>query len=252
MGEGEEVDDGRIELKRELGCIVNEEAELGASPQRKHARLASETAIDGLWSELRDNPVVSPMRENENVSSLETSSSHPAEMGSSSDNQVNSGETTSESSGNSCLVSCSNERIRNYGSCSGVSPSQISLEIPKHVSTTGIRKITFKFSKSKEEYESKLSTSTAAQLASSGVCEADSFIDSSDELGLDDSNDRFVYNMELKMSKKVVPDSYPTNVKKLLATGILEGARVKYISTSGEVGRLPFYLMYLYFAYFWS
>lgn len=234
MGEGEEVDDERIELKRELGCIVNEEAELGASPPRKHARLASETTIDGLWSELRDNPVVSPMRENENVSSLETSSSHPAEMGSSSDNQVNSGDITSESSGNSCLVSCSDERIRNFGSCSGVSPSQISLEIPKHVSTTVIRKITFKFSKSKEEYKSKLSTSTAAQLASSGVCEADSFIDSSDELGLDDSNDRFMYNMELKMSKKVVPDSYPTNVKKLLATGILEGARVKYISTSGE------------------
>ena len=240
MGESEVLDNGRIELKRELGCVVNEEAELGASPRRKHARLASETTIDALWSELRDNPVVSPTRDNENVSSLDTSSSHPAEMVSSSDNQVNSGDITSESSGNSCLVSCIDERSRNHGSCSGVSTSQISLEIPKHISTTGIRKITFKFSKSKEEYESKLSSSAAAaQLASSGVCEADSIIDSSDELGLDDSSDRFLYNMELKMSKKVVPDSYPTNVKKLLATGILEGARVKYISTSGEVGCLP-------------
>ncbi|KAL0316310.1 UNVERIFIED_CONTAM: Chromodomain-helicase-DNA-binding protein 4 [Sesamum radiatum] len=37
------------------------------------------------------------------------------------------------------------------------------------------------------------------------------------------------------MSKKIIPDNYPTNVKKLLSTGILEGARVKYISISGEV-----------------
>ncbi|KAL0426342.1 UNVERIFIED_CONTAM: Chromodomain-helicase-DNA-binding protein 4 [Sesamum latifolium] len=36
------------------------------------------------------------------------------------------------------------------------------------------------------------------------------------------------------MSKKIIPDNYPTNVKKLLSTGILEGARVKYISISGE------------------
>ncbi|KAL0336842.1 UNVERIFIED_CONTAM: Autoimmune regulator [Sesamum calycinum] len=44
-----------------------------------------------------------------------------------------------------------------------------------------------------------------------------------------------VPNRELKMSKKIIPDNYPTNVKKLLSTGILEGARVKYISISGEV-----------------
>ncbi|CAL5433868.1 unnamed protein product [Camellia sinensis] len=41
-------------------------------------------------------------------------------------------------------------------------------------------------------------------------------------------------NMELKMSKKVLPDSYPTTVKKLLSTGILEGARVKYVTASQE------------------
>ncbi|KAK8315619.1 hypothetical protein V6Z12_D01G254800 [Gossypium hirsutum] len=41
-------------------------------------------------------------------------------------------------------------------------------------------------------------------------------------------------NLELKMSKKVVPSNYPTNVKKLLGTGILDGARVKYISISTE------------------
>ncbi|KAF5938470.1 hypothetical protein HYC85_022729 [Camellia sinensis] len=42
-------------------------------------------------------------------------------------------------------------------------------------------------------------------------------------------------NMELKMSKKVLPDSYPTTVKKLLSTGILEGARVKYVTASQEI-----------------
>jgi hypothetical protein len=41
--------------------------------------------------------------------------------------------------------------------------------------------------------------------------------------------------MELNMSKKVVPNNYPTNVKKLLATGILDRARVKYICFSSEV-----------------
>ncbi|CAL5385197.1 unnamed protein product [Camellia sinensis] len=40
--------------------------------------------------------------------------------------------------------------------------------------------------------------------------------------------------MELKMSKKVLPDSYPTTVKKLLSTWILERARVKYATTSQE------------------
>lgn len=219
MGEGEEVEIGNNErtelLKRELGCIVNEEAELGASPQKKHARVLN-TNADDVWSEVTD-PVASPIRENENVSSLDTSSSHPVELGG---NHVNSGEITSESSGSSC-------------SLSGVSSSQVTLEIPEHASTTGIRKITFKFSKSKEEYDSKLST-WATRTVSNGIQGGDSVIDYNDELGLDDSSDRFSYNLELKMSKKVVPDSYPTNVKKLLSTGILEGARVKYISTSGE------------------
>ncbi|XP_022742159.1 uncharacterized protein LOC111293612 isoform X2 [Durio zibethinus] len=41
-------------------------------------------------------------------------------------------------------------------------------------------------------------------------------------------------NMELKMSKKIVPSNYATNFKKLLGIGILDGARVKYISISME------------------
>ncbi|KAK9290195.1 hypothetical protein L1049_008361 [Liquidambar formosana] len=41
-------------------------------------------------------------------------------------------------------------------------------------------------------------------------------------------------NLEMKMSEKDVPNNFPKNVKKLLLTGILEGAQVKYISTSRE------------------
>ena len=61
-------------------------------------------------------------------------------------------------------------------------------------------------------------------------------------------------NMELKTSKSVAPKSYLTNVKKLLLSiGILDGALVKYISTSQEVniGLIHFYRMYLgLFAYY--
>ncbi|XP_056694051.1 uncharacterized protein [Spinacia oleracea] len=233
----------RNDLKRELGCVVNV-AELGDLPRKKHAKEdASNTNVEDIISEVLDpvRPIVSTTVENdnehefENVSSLETTTcSHPADLGgcSNSNTRVNSNEMTSESSGNSCTVSCSDDTTRNFDSI-GASTSKVTLEIPEHARTTGIRKLTLKFSKSKEEYESKLITLTPRVL-SNGLHDGDSVIDSNDEPGLDESIDNYPYNMELKMSKKVVLDSYPTNVKKLLATGILEGARVKYISTSGE------------------
>ncbi|XP_021716694.1 uncharacterized protein LOC110684560 isoform X2 [Chenopodium quinoa] len=234
----------RNELKRELGCVVSE-AELGALPSRKkHAKEeALNTNCDDVTSEVLDptRPIVSSKFENddgneiENVSSLETTSSLPVESGGSRNNKnnlVNPDEITSESSGNSCAVSFSDEVTRVRG-CTGVSSSQVTLEIPEHASTTGIRKITLKFSMSKKKHENKVLPMTPRVL-SNGLHDGDSIIDLNGEVGLDDSIDRVSYNMELKMSKKVVPDSYPTNVKKLLSTGILEGARVKYISTSGE------------------
>ncbi|KAL9239246.1 hypothetical protein vseg_013586 [Gypsophila vaccaria] len=222
----------RSELKRELRCVVNE-AELLEDFRRK------KLAVDGLdgnnedvFSELSGPVVCSTIEiENDNASSLGTSSggSLPVDVGECS-NIVHSGDITSESSGNSwVVVGCSDEEARRRGSSSGVSTSQVTLEIPEHASTTGIRKITFKFSKSKEERVSRLSTSGGRS-----VQNKESVIESKDELGLDDSSDHFSYNMELKMSKKVVPDIYPTNVKKLLSMGILEGASVKYVSTSRE------------------
>ncbi|XP_057534183.1 uncharacterized protein LOC130812654 isoform X1 [Amaranthus tricolor] len=242
-----EIDDLKNDtnvLKRDLGCVLNE-AEFEASPRKKLAIEPSHTNFDDILSEVLD-PIV-PMtvenknenenenennneNENENASSLETTSNHPADLDGSCINRAICNET-SESSGNSCTMNCSDEVTRGSDSF-GVSTSQVTREIPKHASTTGIRKITFKFRKSKEGCENKLST--PARVSSNGLYDGDSVIDSNDELGLDDSHDRFLYNMELKMSKKVLPDSYPTNVKKLLATGILEGAKVKYICTSGK------------------
>lgn len=225
------------ELKRELGCVVNEAEFVG----NKHAKVCPwKSNIDDISSEVLD-PIVSTANEIDNAddiandseipSSLETTTSHQiVDLAGKGNNGVNSDDTTCESSGNSCTMSSCDEVSRSRG-LSGVSTSQVTLEIPEHASTTGIRKITFKFSKSRKEYESKLS----GRVFANGVHDGDSVIDFNDELGLDDTSDHFMYNMELKMSKKVVPDHYPTNVKKLLGTGILEGARVKYISTSGEV-----------------
>ncbi|KAL3628605.1 hypothetical protein CASFOL_027651 [Castilleja foliolosa] len=85
-----------------------------------------------------------------------------------------------------------------------VSTSRVVLEIPKNVSTTGVRKITFKLKKQKEDYD-VINTMSA-----------------------DDDE----WNA-LEMPKKIISGNYPSNVEKLLATRILEGARVKYISISG-------------------
>ncbi|KAK6140277.1 hypothetical protein DH2020_025973 [Rehmannia glutinosa] len=142
-----------------------------------------------------------------------------------------------------------------------VSKSCVVLEIPKHVSTTGIRKITFKFSKCKEDYDD-IGQSVVKPMADDEFQEElhdYQLFDSQpvtnslqnyewnalenaemnltmDGTGSGGTQSPFscILNRELKMSKKIIPDNYPTNVKKLLSTRILEGARVKYISMSGR------------------
>lgn len=138
------------------------------------------------------------------------------------------------------------------------STSCVVLEIPKHVSTTGIRKITFKFSKRKEDSEHTSSISHNQPLPNEvhdgfhEVYVPYASLDDCMRTGMHPNMDRnffsdFAPNRELKMSKKVVPDIYPTNVKKLLSTGILEGARVKYISIHGEVSYTFALYCYLFF-----
>ncbi|GAB4833766.1 hypothetical protein Ancab_032016 [Ancistrocladus abbreviatus] len=218
-GEVENESCSRMEKKRDLQYVVSDGELEASSPCKKQLKAASN---DDICSEVSD-PIVFPI-ENENTSILQTDCSERVEL--ESNIQINSGELTSTtSSGNSSTENSSVEESRNDSCSGGVWVSHFSLEIPKHASSTGIRKITFKFSKSKEEYESRLSTYH-------GIYEGESHLDFHEEPGW--SVNHVPHNMELKMSKKVVPDSYPTNVKKLLSTGILEGARVKYITTSRE------------------
>ncbi|XAR68973.1 Histone acetyltransferase [Bertholletia excelsa] len=174
------------------------DAELESSPTQQ----VKEASNDDTCSEV-SNPNMSPR---DNACSFRAISSQPVELVG--NHQIGSGENSSTCSGNSSTEESLNEEEHSKNENSGeVSTSHFVLEIPQHVSSTGIRKITFKFSKRKEDYDNQV---------------------------VDESGNAFLChpNMELKMSKKVVPYSYPTNVKKLLSTGILEGARVKYISTS--------------------
>ncbi|KAK8467815.1 hypothetical protein PHAVU_007G157900 [Phaseolus vulgaris] len=127
--------------------------------------------------------------------------------------------------------------------------SCVVMEIPKHASSSGIRKITFKFSKKKEDhgYQPPAPVHRSALYADGnhiGFHGVDEYLardycsgGSVESMGYvhDGDLDSYAHNMELKMSKKVVPNCYPTNVKKLLSTGILDGAVVKYIYNPGKV-----------------
>lgn len=248
-----ETENERAELKRGIQCVVNDESKLDVDtaprPCKKQAnevsndklevdtapppcmKLANEVSNEDICSEVTDS-IVSP-RENENTSTLKeaVNGCETGKIELRSDNQLNPSEISSGRSGNSSTESY--KESPNGSSSPGSSTSHVILEIPKHASSTGIRKITFKFSKSKTEHESKLTTSAAQpvdEIYGDGVSQ-DYF---SEQPNLYDASYLAVHNMELKMSKKVLPHPYPTNVKKLLSTGILEGARVKYISTSGN------------------
>lgn len=221
-------EESRAELKRDfLQCVADTEPEQ-LSPNKKQAK---EVSNDEVRSEV-SNPNISAT---ENALAFQDISSQPTE--SENAHHAECGELTS-----TCL-----ENSSSYGSLSdeaGVqdnnhssndidndnnnnndtsqngkdtSTSRVVLEIPKHASSTGIRKITFKFSKKKEDY----------------CYQPPAKDDNESSCGMgyvrDGDLDLYTRNMELKMSKKVVPDCYPTNVKKLLSTGILDGAVVKYI-----------------------
>lgn len=215
------------EFKRDSEFLDSElEAAVDSYPSKKQAK---EVSNEEIRSEVT-NPLGSPK---ENTSSFHDQdiTSQLTELNC---NGNQAGEATS-----ACLGSSSHEMSLSDGEPSGidtsprdsshtadtsadVSTSQVTLEIPKHLSTSGIRKITFKFSKRKEDYD-KPSSVLVPENTYGGN-------------GLVDWSSRYscAPNMELKMSKKVLARSYPTNVKKLLATGILDGAHVKYISTSSE------------------
>ncbi|CAL5388227.1 unnamed protein product [Camellia sinensis] len=205
--------------------------------QTKDALSDIELENNEIFSEV-SNPNLSPR---DNACSIQTISSQLAELVS--NNQVASCENSSTCSGNSSSEESLNEEEESKNDTYGaVSTSLFVRKIPKDFSSTGIRKITFKFSKRKEDYDNQLSA-TVVGSGSDGISQWNH--SASDDMNteissygkvVDESNKAFLCqpNMELKMSKKVLPDSYPTTVKKLLSTGILEGARVKYVTTSQE------------------
>lgn len=162
MGE-EEGGEGAVSvLKRERVCVEGE-GEEEESPNKKQAK---EPSNDDIVSEI-SNPVSSPVEN--------TSRFHPVKSGS---GDFGSEETVSDE-----------ERSGN---------EQFVLEIPKHLSSTGVTRITFKLSKQKKDHAWDEKSPKLPKLP----------------------------------KKKVVASasSYPSNVKKLLATGMLDGAPVKYIS----------------------
>ncbi|CAN4109652.1 unnamed protein product [Withania somnifera] len=195
---------------------------------------------DDMLSEV-SNPNLSPTV---NTSSFQTISNQGVDF--LSNNQGGSGEITSFLSGNSSAEESVSEELHNQVDApKAVAKSSVVLEIPKEFSTTGVRKITFKFNKRRDDYVNASAKATLPVTA--GVDDAHAWNPlESDEMSVQgissidgasyQHKDPFSYplKMELKMSKKVTSDAYPTNVKKLLSTGILEGARVKYISSSGK------------------
>ncbi|GKV05784.1 hypothetical protein SLEP1_g17751 [Rubroshorea leprosula] len=208
----------KTDFKRDREFLDSErEAAEDSLPNKKQAK---ETSNEDIQSEV-SNPLGSPKEQD--------ITSQPTEL-------VCSGKQAGEVA-SACLGNSGCEESPSDGEPSGNDtfqteisqtsdtpvpvPTSVTLEIPKHLSSSGIRKITFKFSKRKEDYYKPSPALVLENTYGNGSVEWSSPYPCAP-------------NMELKMSKKVVARNYPTNVKKLLATGILDGARVKYVSTSSE------------------
>ncbi|KAK4767147.1 hypothetical protein SAY86_014897 [Trapa natans] len=151
-------------------------------------------------------------------------------------NSVSEVTLTNEDYGRNCAESSG--RV-SHGS---ITKSCVVLEIPEHASTTGVRKIKFKFSK-RQDLVSQPSSGAGIHVPyrnpkdqqeqdcltfdrTSSEAHASTY---QGRCTLDSNFHPCAPNMELKMSKKVVPHGFLTNVKKLLSTGILDGARIKYV-----------------------
>lgn len=224
------------DLKRERHPFPVNENETGELFPNKKQSKQEEASNDDTKSEV-SNPVrtlVSP--KGNGSSSHDISEESPTNACPSSEETLT---VSQEGGGSSSEDNTSHQSPRN-DTCDSVSMSPVVLEIPEHASTTGVRKITFKFSKRKEDYDTKTSSPHPLH---GGIDQGllyhrngdyyprnhSVWVNSCTEMP--QTRERYV---ELNMSKKVVPNNYPTNVKKLLATGILDRARVKYICFSSE------------------
>jgi hypothetical protein len=189
------------DLKRDRLCFEQDnldEEELYSSNKRQ----TKEPSNDDMKSEI-SNPVPSPVVDN--ASSFRDITSNPAKS--------SSGDRVGSCSGS--YETITDEKHSEY--CSSLAnsdavPSSFEREIPKHLSTTGITKITFKLSKRNEDF-------CDLPMIQEHTWEGYPSNVASSTLGV-------------KMLKKIDSTNFLSNVKKLLGTGILDGARVKYLSTS--------------------
>ncbi|XP_042478365.1 uncharacterized protein LOC122059565 isoform X2 [Macadamia integrifolia] len=243
-GEMQLGDSSKSEVKRDHEWVADA-IESESFPNKKQAK---ESSNDDLNSEVL-NSNVSPK---ENTASCQTFSTQPAEL--EREHNLGGGGVTSSSTENSSMESRSDEEHNIDDSAVAVSTSLVIMEVPKPSSSTGIRRIIFKFSKSKEDYTP---SAPAGQPVSNGVDNNLTYggfreyhgmkLDNSSADGLVCTPRKYYSEaagnmltcspkrkMELKMSKKVATNSYPMNVKRLLSTGVLEGARVKYMSFTQE------------------
>ncbi|CAN6715829.1 unnamed protein product [Malus baccata var. baccata] len=241
-GEVETEDFPRTELKREHECLEDDSGADGF-PNKKQVK---EHSNEDIRSEV-SNPVVSPK---ENSSTFQDITSQPAKLVNS--NGTECGEVESSCSGNSgAEETLSNGQCTEKDNCQieketngDVLTSRVVVEIPKLASSSGIRKITFKFSKKKENQ-----TASNQDLSHGGSHEepgmdfqampstsrefpASSYWRQCAETG---NFHPCALNSKLESSNYVVPSSYPSNVKKLLSTGILDGARVTYVSSPPKI-----------------
>lgn len=231
LTDGSEMENEKPSVSESRCCHKRlvDDSESEPSPNKKPAK---ETSNEDLCSEVV-NPNLSPR---ENASSFQTITSQSVELACS--NQVGCVENASTCSDDSSTkISSSEEEGRRNDNSGTVFTSHVVLEVPKHESLSGIRKITFKFSKRKEDYDGELSGLVSQHGRSLTLNKINSDVDLGPYGKGFPENANLVLsapNMELKMSKKIVTDSYLNNAKKLLSTGIFEGARVKYISSTGE------------------
>ncbi|XP_050144680.1 uncharacterized protein LOC126620208 [Malus sylvestris] len=236
-GEVETENSPRAELKREHECLGDDSA-ADSFPNKKQVK---EHSNEDIRSEV-SNPVVSPK---ENGSTFQDITSQPAEL-------VNNNRTECAEVESSCSGNPGSEETLSDGQCTvndncqienetngDVLTSRVVVEIPKLASSSGIRKITFKFSKKKEDCDSSHGNAYEesgmdfqATASTSREFPASSYWRQCAESG---NFHPCASNWELEGSTNVVPSSYPSNVKKLLSTGILDGARVKYVSSPPKI-----------------
>lgn len=97
------------------------------------------------------------------------------------------------------------------------------------------------FVKDMNNYGLSFDQSTVSTLQSPGIKE----LDASNAIAVGNTNQgvKLKGKLEPKPVKKEAPNSFPSNVRSLMATGILDGVPVKYVSISREVSIFALYFI---------